>query len=138
LDDHRHRHRAAMPAAGRQPAEMGLGCCFVRQVERLRVVFGGEGEHLLAGDVVLAEAALRADDHILKIFHHACPFAAPAACVITRFASASATMSFRMHRQAATSPCAEGTALRRLMKPWMLPAASRNTVGTPAATSAAA
>ena len=55
LDRHRHHHRAGVPAARRQPAEMGLGGGLVGKVEGLRIIFAGEFEHLLAGHLIAAE-----------------------------------------------------------------------------------
>ena len=53
--DHRHDHRAGVPAARREPPEMGLGRRLVGKVEGLRIIFAREFEHLLAGHLVAAE-----------------------------------------------------------------------------------
>ena len=58
-----------MPAARRDPAEMGLGGLLVGQVEGLRIVLAGELEHFLASDVVGAEIGLRADLQVFEIDH---------------------------------------------------------------------
>ena len=53
--DHRHRHRAGVPAARRDPPEMGLRRFLIGEMEGLRVVLAGELEHFLAGHLVGAE-----------------------------------------------------------------------------------
>ena len=67
--DHRHRHRRRVPAARREPPEVGLGRFLVGQVEGLRVVFARELDHFLARDLVRAEIGLRADLQIFEIDH---------------------------------------------------------------------
>ena len=73
LDQHRHRHRAGMPAARRQPPEMCLRRRLVGEMEGLRIIFPSEFQHLLARHLIGAEAALRADDQILEIVHRTRP-----------------------------------------------------------------
>ena len=43
----------------------------------------------------------------------------PAACTMTRWPSASTIASFSAARYPATSPALDGTAWRKVMKPWM-------------------
>ena len=65
--DHRHGHRRGVPAARREPPEMGLGGGLVGQMERLRVVFARELEHFLAGHLIGAELGLGADFQVFEI-----------------------------------------------------------------------
>ena len=69
--DHRHRHRRRVPAARRDPPEMGLGGFLVGQMEGLRVVLARELQHFLARHVVGAEIGLGADLQVFEIDHGA-------------------------------------------------------------------
>src|SRR3982750_246577 len=42
----------------------------VREVEGLGIIFRGEGDHLLAGDFIMAETGFRTDFDIFEILHH--------------------------------------------------------------------
>src|SRR5262245_26024611 len=67
--DDGHGHSAGVPATGRQPTEMRLGCLVVRQVKRLGVVLLSELQHLFAGDFIGAKIGLRAHLQIFEIDH---------------------------------------------------------------------
>jgi hypothetical protein len=67
--DDRHGHCGRVPAARSDPAEMGLGRLFVGKVKRLRVIFAGELQHLVASDLVRSEIRLRADLQVFEIDH---------------------------------------------------------------------
>ena len=49
---------------------MGLGRFLVRKVERLRIIFLGEGENFLAGDVDGTEIGLGADNQVFEMDRH--------------------------------------------------------------------
>jgi hypothetical protein len=68
--DYRHGHCAGVPAARREPAEMGFGRRLVGEMEGLRIVFAREVEHLLASHLVAPELGLPPDLQILEIDHH--------------------------------------------------------------------
>lgn len=69
LDDHRHGHRARVPATGGQTPEMGLGGFLVRKVEGLRVVGAGKGDDFVATDKAAAEPAHRAHFEVFVKAH---------------------------------------------------------------------
>src|SRR3546814_946629 len=69
LDHPRHRHRAGVPPACRQPPEMCLGGGLVGKVERLRIELAGERHHLVARHLICAEARRMAELDILEILH---------------------------------------------------------------------
>ncbi len=75
--DDRHGHGRGVPAARRDPAEMGLGRFLVRQMEGLRIIFARELEHFLAGDFIAAEIGLGADLQVFEIDHGGAHSGAP-------------------------------------------------------------
>src|SRR4051794_40325667 len=67
--EHRHGHRASVPAAGGETTEMRLGGCLIGQVKGLGVILARELEHFVASHVVGAEIGLGADLQVFEIDH---------------------------------------------------------------------
>ncbi len=65
---HRHSHRACVPSAGREAPKMRLCRCFVVKMKRLRIIFGGKFDHLIAGDGIAAKGLLFANYDVFEIF----------------------------------------------------------------------